>query len=134
MVAVAAEGWGGGTMNVYTLGGGEKLQGLLHVALVWDSSADLEEFEAAFKRAVALSSTRLLRIEPDRSRWFGPSYFGYAFWDVENRRVDLLFSAEEGPMLAARNAPQRLEISHHYHFRKWSPSPPKTMLVSPPVR
>jgi hypothetical protein len=91
----AAEGWGAGKMNLYTLGGGEQMQVLLHIALLWDSPADFGQFELAFDTALDRLDYESRGDDDGVWRWDSPGEHGRAVWTEDGDRVDLLFGTDE---------------------------------------
>jgi hypothetical protein len=91
----AAEGWGAGKMNVYTLGGGEQKQVLLHIALLWDSAADFGQFELALDTALDRLNYESRGDDDGVWRWDSPGEHGRAVWTEDGDRVDLLYGTDE---------------------------------------
>ena len=98
----AADGWGGGSMKLYTLGGGEQREVLLHIALVWDTESQLDQFRAAFE--IALNRLAYENRSSDDGIWLwgGGGEHGRGIWDDDARRVDLIYATNEAAVERAR--------------------------------
>jgi hypothetical protein len=90
-----SEGWGAGKANVYTLGGGDQMKVLLHIALLWDSEEDYEEFRASYVGAISHLGYTDNALGGDVWRFESPGEYGRAIWNKDASRVDLVFGTDE---------------------------------------
>jgi hypothetical protein len=91
----AAEGWGAGQLNVYTLGGGEGIDVLLHIALLWDDAAELDQFRGAFDTALTQLDYDNRDNDEAAWTWAGGGEYGAARWEEAAARVDLIYGTDE---------------------------------------
>lgn len=69
VVAAAAHGWGGDRWALYGNGAGERL---FHLALVWDTEEDRDQFFAAYRDWLQRSDGPVQILDANRLRWDGP--------------------------------------------------------------
>ena len=100
----AAEGWGGGRMSVYTRGLDPDQDVTLHIALTWDTDADMVQFQTAFDAAIDRLGYEERSGDDGTWHWSSPGENGLAVWDDENARVDLLYGTDETAFLYAEAA------------------------------
>jgi hypothetical protein len=101
-----AKGWGGGKMQVYTQGGDQPKNVLVHIALQWDTPADLNEYRQHLGWAIDhLGYEAVSRKSADGSwTWSSKKEYGYANWSDPSKRVDILFANDQVALLKARDA------------------------------
>jgi hypothetical protein len=98
----AAEGWGGGRLNVYTAGLGANQKVIVHIELVWDSADNLDEFQLALAVAIDELGYPVTAAEQGLWSFSASAEYGYASWDHDGDRVDLLLGSDEEAVARAR--------------------------------
>ena len=102
----AAGGWDGGSMSVYISERGETL---VHISLLWDSSFEFGDFKREYERAVLrITGTRgtISAAQPVWSWQTSPSEFGYARWDLNGLRADIVLGNDQTSINSAQGVIQ----------------------------
>ena len=104
--AGAASGWGSGWISVYGVERVASIEAqdvLVHIALEWDSRADLLDFTTVYESVVEKVSNGNWQAQGDDGpiRWQGEAEYGYVAWDEKRKQVHVIIATDEEAVDAA---------------------------------
>jgi hypothetical protein len=104
--ARAAEGWGGGRLSLYSQKSKEGQNVVVHIAVEWDTFRDLDEFRRQYDLLLTSLAYEARSKNEDGAiwQWQSTGEYGYALWNEDMQRVDLLLGTDESSLERARNA------------------------------
>jgi len=76
---------------------------LVHIALEWDSRADLLDFTTVYESVVETVSNGNWQAQGDDGpmRWEGEAEYGYVAWDEKRKQVHVIIATDEQAVEAA---------------------------------
>jgi hypothetical protein len=104
--ASAAQGWGGGRLNLYSQKSKKAQNVVVHIALAWDSYAELDEFRHQYDVLLTSLAYEARSQNEDGAlwQWMSAGEYGYALWKDGEQRVDLLLGTDGASLERAKGA------------------------------
>jgi hypothetical protein len=102
----AAEGWGGGRLGLYSQKSKNGQNVVVHIALEWDTFRDLDEFRRQYDSLLTSLAyeARSKHVGGAVWQWQSVGEYGYALWNEDMQRVDLLLGTDEPSLERAKGA------------------------------
>ena len=102
--SAGADGWGGGDMQVYTKGGDKPSDAVVQISLLWDDTANFNQFRDAFTQAIHDIGYPVIESSSTDLEWSSTTEFGIAVWSKSDNRVDIVLSSDQAALLEAEQA------------------------------